>query len=79
MAVKSFITLAPGCSVINLYSSSLITRTNKLEHLSFVPCNPFYPGLLFVGNTRSLPKKDAPERGSTQVGSGLRFHLKTLD
>jgi hypothetical protein len=34
MVVKSFITLAPGCSVIRLFSSSLMTTTNKLEHLS---------------------------------------------
>ncbi len=30
---------------------------------------PFFPGLMFVGKTRSLPKCGAPERCFTQVGS----------
>jgi hypothetical protein len=34
MAVKSFITLAPGVNLINLFPSSVTTRENKIECLA---------------------------------------------
>jgi len=49
------------------YDTSLLTtRPNKLD-LAI----SFQSSLTFAGNTRSLPKKEASERCSNWVGSGL--------
>jgi hypothetical protein len=52
-----------------IFSSSLMTRLNKLECL--YPAITFQSSLTFAGSTRSLPKKEASERSSNWVGSGL--------
>jgi hypothetical protein len=57
------------------FSSSLTKRPNKLEGL--YKAITFQSCLTFGGNTRSLPKKEASERCSNGVGSGLA--LKFLD
>jgi hypothetical protein len=44
-------------------------RPNKLECLYLAIT--FQPNLTFAGNNRSLPKKEASERHSNWVGSGL--------
>ncbi len=51
------------------FSSKLMSRPNKLEHLYLAI--PLQPSLTFAGNTRSLLKKKATERCPTRVGSGL--------
>ena len=53
----------------NFFPSLLMTRPSKLECLYLAIT--FQSFLTFVGNTRSLPKKDASERRSNWVGSGL--------
>ncbi len=53
----------------NFLSSSLTTRPNKRECLH--PAKTFHSGLTFAGSTRSLPMKEAYERTSNWVGSGL--------
>jgi len=52
-------------------------RPNKLKCL-FLAIT-FQSSLTFVGNTRSLPKKEASERHSNWVGSGLalKFYDQT--
>ncbi len=47
------------------------TRPNKLECLYLA--NPFQSSLAFAGNTRGLPKNEAPERSPNWVASGLAF------
>ncbi len=47
----------------------LMMRSNKLECLYLAIT--FQSSLTFAGNTRSLPKKEASERRSNLVGSGL--------
>jgi hypothetical protein len=39
---------------------------------------PFQSSLTFAGNTRSIPKKEASERCSIWVGSGLALKVKDL-
>ncbi len=53
----------------NFISSLLMTKPNKLEcgYLA----NTFQLNRTFAGSTRSLPKKEASERSSDWVGSGL--------
>jgi hypothetical protein len=58
----------PGVYVIKLFSF-LMVRPNKLECLYLA--NTFQSSLTFAGNTRSLPKKEASERHSNWVCSGL--------
>jgi hypothetical protein len=53
----------------HFFSALLMTRLNKLE--CFHLAKTFQSSLTFVGNTRSLPKKEASERHSNWVGSGL--------
>jgi hypothetical protein len=53
----------------NFFPSSLMTRPNKLECLYLAIT--FQSSLTFAGNTRSLAKKEASERSSDRVGSGL--------
>ncbi len=52
----------------NIFSLSLTTRPNELL---FVLAITFQSILTFAGNTRSLSKKEASERTSNWVGSGL--------
>ena len=66
---KSFITLTPGVNVIKLFSLLLTKRPNKLGCLYLA--NTFQSSLTFAGNVRSLTKKEASERRSNWVGSGL--------
>ncbi len=54
----------------------LTLRPNKLERLYLAITFQF--SLTFAGNTRSSPKKDASERCSDWVGSGLALKLKDL-
>ncbi len=42
MKEKGFITLTPGVNHINLFSSSLMTRPSKLEHLPTVNLQPWF-------------------------------------
>ncbi len=44
-----------------------MTKPNKLEYLAI----PFQSSLTFAGNARSMPKKEASERSSDWVSSGL--------
>jgi hypothetical protein len=53
----------------NFFPSLLKMRQNKLECLYLAIT--FHTSLSFAGNTRSLPKKEAFERFSNWVGSGL--------
>jgi hypothetical protein len=68
---SSLIGLTPGVNVIKLFSSSLMMRPNKLECLYLAIT--FQSSLTFAGNTRSLPKKEASDRSSNWVSSGLAF------
>ncbi len=54
-----------------------MVRPNKLEFLYLAI--PFQSSLTFVGNTKSLPKKEASERTSNWVGSGLDLKFKDLN
>ncbi len=53
----------------NLFPLSLMARPNKLECLYLAIT--FQSNLTFAGSTRSLPEKEASERYSNLVGSGL--------
>jgi hypothetical protein len=55
--------------LLNFFPSLLTTRPNKLEFLYLAIT--FQSSLTFAGNTRSLPKKEASERCSNWVVSGL--------
>ncbi len=68
--------MTPGANVIKLFSSLLMMRPNKLEYL-YVAIT-FQSGLTFAGNTRSLPKKEASERCSNWVSSGLAVKFYDL-
>ncbi len=63
----------PGVSVIKKISSSLMTRSNKLECLNLA--KTFQSGPTFAGSTRSLPKKQASERPYNWVCFGLALKL----
>ena len=52
-------------------------RPNKLECLHLA--KTFQSSLTFAGNTISLPKKEASERHSNWVGSGLALKLLRPD
>ncbi len=69
MKKKGFLTLTPGVNVIKLFPSLLTMSPNKLECLYLAITSQ--SSLTFAGNTRSLPKKDASEKCSNCVGSGL--------
>jgi hypothetical protein len=75
MKEKSFISLPPGVSVIK-NSSLQMMKPNKLECLFLVIA--FQSSLTFAGKSRSLPKKEASERSSNGVGSGLALKFKDL-
>ncbi len=62
-----------GVNVINFFPSLLTKRPNKLKCLYLAIT--FQSSLTFTGNTRSLPKKEASERQSYWVGSGLALKL----
>ncbi len=66
---ESCIRSTPGVNVIKLFPSLLTTRPNKLECLYLA--KTFQSSLTFAGSARSLPKKEASERSSNWVGSGL--------
>jgi hypothetical protein len=66
---KCFITLGAGVNVKNIFSLLQTMRPNKLECLYLA--NTFQCSQAFAGNTRSLPKKEASERSSNWVFSGL--------
>ncbi len=51
-------------------------KPNKLESLHLAIT--FQSSLTFAGNTRSLPKKEASEKHSNWVGSGLALKFKDL-
>jgi hypothetical protein len=53
----------------NLFPSLLMMRPNKLECLYLAIT--FQSSLTFAGNIRNLPKKEASEKHSNRVGSGL--------
>jgi hypothetical protein len=55
--------------LFNVSTLSPMNRPNKLECLYLAIT--FQSSLTFVGSTRSLPKKEASERPSNWVGSGL--------
>ncbi len=57
-----FIVQGTGVNVIKLFPSLLMMRPNKIECL--YQAITFQSSLAFVGNTRSLPKKEASERHS---------------
>ncbi len=60
----------PGAkSYKTFFSLLLATRPNRLECLYLAIT--FQSNITFAGNTRSLPKKEASERSSNWVGSGL--------
>jgi len=69
MRKKKNMRLTPAVIIMKLFSSSLMTRSNKLQH--FVPGKSFQSSLMFVGKARSLPQSGAPERHFTQIGSDL--------
>jgi hypothetical protein len=60
----------------NFFLSLLMTRPNKLECLYLAIT--FQSSLTFAVNTRSLPKKEASERRSNLVGSGLALKFEDL-
>jgi hypothetical protein len=68
-AVKSFIVQAPGVNAIKLVSF-VADKEAKLARV-FVLAITFQSSLTFADNTRSLPEKEASERPSNWVGSGL--------
>ncbi len=51
-------------------------RPNKLECLYLAIT--FQSSIKFAGNTRNLPKKEASERSSNWVGSGLAHKFEDL-
>jgi hypothetical protein len=55
----------------NFFSSLLMTKPNKLECLHLA--KTFQSSLTFADSIRSLPKKEASERSSNWVCSGLAF------
>ncbi len=68
--IKSLMALKPGVSVIKLFFPSLLTtRPNNLECLYLAII--VQSSLTFAGNTRSLSKKEASERFSDWVCTGL--------
>ncbi len=67
---------APGVNAIKLFSSLLMKRQNKLECLYLAITSQ--SSLTFAGNTRSLPKKEASERSSNWVCSGLALKFQDL-
>jgi hypothetical protein len=67
-------TLRPGVNVIKKLLQT--TRPNKQECLYLAIT--FQSSLTFAGNTRSLPKKEASERSSNLVWSGLALKFKDL-
>jgi hypothetical protein len=69
---NSFIIQATGVNFIKLFSSSLMTRPNKLECLYLAIS--FQSSLTFAGSTRSIPKKEASKR----VGSALALKFQDL-
>ncbi len=60
MKKKVFLTLTPSVNVKKLFSLLQMMRPNKLECLYLAI--GFQSSLTFDDNTRSLPKKEAPER-----------------
>ncbi len=64
-----FILQVTGVNVIKLFSLLQRTRPNKLECLYLAIT--FQSSLTLAGNIRSLPNKEASERPSNSVGSGL--------
>ncbi len=64
----------PGVNVVKLFSSLLTMRPNKLECLCMA--NTFQSSLTIAGSTRSLLKKEASERSSNWVCSGLVLVLR---
>ncbi len=69
MKENCFITLTPVVNVIKVFSFVTDDEPNKLERLYL--SITFQSSLTFAGNTSSLPKKEASERHSNWVGSGL--------
>jgi hypothetical protein len=65
----SFIRKTPGVNVIKLFSFIVDNETNKLVCL-YVAIT-FQSSQTFAGNTRSLPKKEASERGSIGLALAL--------
>jgi hypothetical protein len=63
----------PGVNVIKLFS--FITVDEAKYARVFVLAITFQSSLTFAGNTRSLPKKEASERYSDWVGSGLALRF----
>jgi hypothetical protein len=63
---KCFIILRPDVNVTNFF---FVEDNNKLECLYLAIT--FQCSQAFAGNTRSLPKKEASERSSNWVCSGL--------
>jgi hypothetical protein len=59
----------PGVNGINPFSLLLTMRPNKLECLHLA--KTFQSCLTFAGSTRSLPKKEASDKSSNRVCSGL--------
>jgi hypothetical protein len=66
----------PGVSVINFFSFIADDWPSNQEWLYF--SITFQSSLTFVGNTRSLPKKEPSERFSNRVCSGLALNFKDL-
>jgi hypothetical protein len=55
------------------FRSLLMTRLNKLECLCLA--TTFQSSLTFAGSTRSLPMKEASERSTNWVWSGLALNF----
>jgi hypothetical protein len=67
---KSFITSTPGVNVIKTFFLHC-RRQSQISLLCLYLAITFQSSLTFAGNTRSLAKKEAPERSSGWVCSGL--------
>ncbi len=61
--------VSAGVNVITLFSSLLMKRPNKLEYLYLEIT--FQSSLTFAVAPRAYPRKEASERYSNWVGSGL--------
>ncbi len=73
---KKFYNIGPRCQCCKKISLLQPMRPNKLECL--YPAITFQSSLTFAGNNRSLPKKEASERTSNWVCSGLALKFKDL-
>ncbi len=65
--VANAFSMSPGANVTKLFMA--VSYDFSYIDRAFIPGEPFQPSLMFHGKARSLPKRGAPERCFTWVGS----------